>query len=464
MGTEDEILLGIDEGRGLLDQDNVPNENQSLTCFSCDARMLGLYCHECGNKNDNYRRSVFSLLIELIQNLTAMDNRMWRSLRSIILRPGHMSRGFADGARSRWTSPVRFYIAASILLFGYITVSQTQIIAIGNLHEDQARPILNMSTDAGKITPKLHFFIRKDQMVLPDNDDVSVDSDSLFRGFRDGAGRGTREGLQTAIDEIDARIEASNIDSERRALSATRQSLAQSLAKLDEPAASSGDDINDATDGEARRPNDFGSSAINITGLDGRRISLDRDGFNALIDLMMRRPELFNEQVNDSLKLALFFMMPFAMLIGAIFIRGRSRAMLYDHLVHAAYIHAFSYVLLFVFILLHQFTTLTLLILPYTLILLIYLPLSAKSMFQRGWFKSFLTAYGVGIMYSLVMMVAFTGILVQAVNNVAADLTQQRELMEAVSNRALVSDGASDAAGVPDPPVRPQDTESDGLQ
>jgi len=52
----------------------------------------------------------------------------------------------------------------------------------------------------------------------------------------------------------------------------------------------------------------------------------------------------------------MFFMMPLSMLIGAIFIRGKERAMLYDHLVHAAYIHAFAFLLLLLFILLVQFT------------------------------------------------------------------------------------------------------------
>ena len=35
----------------------------------------------------------------------------------------------------------------------------------------------------------------------------------------------------------------------------------------------------------------------------------------------------------------MFFMVPFAMRLGAIFIRGPT-ALLYDHLIHAMYIHA----------------------------------------------------------------------------------------------------------------------------
>jgi hypothetical protein len=74
MGTEEESLfheMGVRDQSGLLDADSIPNANQSLTCFSCDEPMTGLFCYACGNKNDNYRRSVWSLGVELFQSLTA---------------------------------------------------------------------------------------------------------------------------------------------------------------------------------------------------------------------------------------------------------------------------------------------------------------------------------------------------------------------------------------------------------
>ncbi|WP_298912459.1 DUF3667 domain-containing protein [uncultured Algimonas sp.] len=432
MGTEEDILLGIDEGRGLLDRDRIPNENQSLACFSCGARMVGLYCHECGNKNDDYRRSVFSLFVELIQNLTAVDSRMWRSLRSLLLRPGRMARDFADGARSRWTSPVRFYIAASILLFGYVTLSQTQIIAVGGLHESTPTSIAKITADDSAVSPELHFFIRKNQLVTGFDPEVTrSQTDDFLRGLNAGRNGDGPEALRESIAELDAQIATASNEIERFTLQATRDGMARTLAEADPPETprSPEDGTPDPSDAE-----ESGDSGIELTGWAGREVSLDREGLRVLIDLMMERPELFNEQVNDALKLALFFMMPLAMLIGAIFIRGRSNAMLYDHLVHAAYLHAFSFILLLAFILLHQFTPATWLIVPYTLILLIYLPLSAKGMFGRGWFKSVLTAYSVGAIYSFVMFAAFVVIVAVAVTNVAADLTDQRARLAALSS------------------------------
>ena len=98
--------------------------------------------------------------------------------------------------------------------------------------------------------------------------------------------------------------------------------------------------------------------------------------------------------------------------------------MLYDHLVHSAYIHAFSFLLLFVFILLVQLTSLPGLLYVYTLILLIYLPLSAKRMFERGWFKSILTSYGVGIFYTFIMMIVLTVLIFMGLSDIAKDVAR----------------------------------------
>jgi len=143
------------------------------------------------------------------------------------------------------------------------------------------------------------------------------------------------------------------------------------------------------------------------------------------ISIALRQPERVNAPISRWLPRIMFIMMPFSMLIGAIFIRGRERAMLYDHLVHAAYIHAFSFLLLFVFILLVQFTPIPALLGVYTLILLIYLPLSAKRMFGRSWFKTFLTSYGVGCIYTFNMMIILTLLIAMGLIDIAKDVAVQ---------------------------------------
>ena len=165
---------------------------------------------------------------------------------------------------------------------------------------------------------------------------------------------------------------------------------------------------------------------IVLSDMKGGKVTLEMNDIRGAISIALRHPERMNAPVNKSLPRIMFIMMPFSMLLGAIFIRGRENAMLYDHLVHAAYIHAFSFLLLFVFILLVQYTSLPQLVLFYTLILLIYLPLSAKRMFNRGWFKTIITSYGVGLVYTLIMGVILLTLITYGAIDIARDVAESR--------------------------------------
>ena len=431
MGTdvlETAEALAAAEGAGdLLSRDNIPDENQSLTCFSCDTPMVGLYCHACGNKNDNFRRSVWSLAVEMASNLTAVDNRMWRTLWSLVRRPGQAAREFADGARTRWTSPVRFFLATSLLLFGYITLSGTQIVALGEVI-DSDKPAAGLH--AGSTSQEFLFLIRESDYVPPDDDAQARMANDFFRGIVDAQSEELTP--RAAIALLDDQIEETTDPAARAEFQVQRDRLAAELGTTDAdtPDPASGSDTDD----------------INIS-LGGNDDSLTLSSASGLFRRIAANPRIINDELNDGLKLAMFFMMPFAMLMGAIFIRGRRTAMLYDHLVHAAYIHGVSFALLLVFILLHQFTSLPGLFFVYTAILLIYLPLSAKGMFRRGWFKSFLTAYGVGSVYTLIMAVVAITVVAGAVMEEARaqGLTGMPDTVEAVED-------AGDTPNAPDDP------------
>lgn len=402
--------------QGLLDQDNVPNENQSLTCFSCDEPMTGLYCRACGNKNDNYRRSVWSLGLELFQNLTAFEGRMWRSLISLISRPGRMARQYADGARQKWTSPIRLFLATSLLLFGYIAVSGTQIVALGDIVQNDRPSEAGIRIDAqdGQYNQRLLWFVRQSHMKTPPLERLNAAREGLDFNFNPGEER-TAESLRESIADLDQQILDANSEIAIGALKTTRDALQNDLdtIQLEKLNAEIQDPVENAESGDLLRFN----------GLNGETITLDNAGMSELYVRILENPAVINNQLNTQLKWAMFFMMPFAMFMGAIFIRGRKTAMLYDHLVHAAYVHAFSFLLLFCFILLAQYTSAPGLVGWYTLILLIYLPISVKHAFQRGWFKSVLTAYGVGFVYTLIVIILSILIVGSALATIASEIS-----------------------------------------
>lgn len=443
MGSEEENIINELSARdtSLLDADNVPNANQSLTCFSCEEPMSGLYCYACGNKNDNYRRSVWSLGSELFQSLTAFEGRMWKSLFSLIFKPGQMARDYADGARQKWTSPIRLFLATSLVLFGYIALSGTQIIVIGDIKSgnNRSKQGINLDVDQDNYKQGLLFFVRESTLKAPPDDALSFMRDTFNLNIDQNR---SPESLRKAVDDLTVQIEDVESEIAKDALTATRQGFIQNLAEIEAqtvtapPATNQGrDEALDTrngpqTDGPAEGDGladgdgvPESSDSMVITGINGNAITLDGQGLSELYARVLRNPSVINNQLNTQLKWAMFFMMPFAMFIGATFIRGRETAMLYDHLVHAAYVHSFSFLLLFIFILLAQFTNISWLLAWYSAILLIYLPVSAKRAFRRGWFKSFLTAYGVGSVYTWMILFIATAIVVSALQTVAIDIS-----------------------------------------
>ncbi len=437
MDTENDLSL---DAHSVLDRDNIPNENQSVTCFACDEPVVGLYCAECGQKNDNYRRSIFSLGWELFASLTALEGRTWRSLRSLILKPGQMAREYADGARQKWTSPVRIYLAMSLILFGYITLSGTQLIAFGP--KKTAAETLQLETGNEAFTPAIYFFKRKGELS-------ELVTDEALSAFEDGLNQIMSSDSEKSVEELKAEIESNNKNIARmqkqmesmtygkqgvqtgvNALQARNEAIEKLIEKKLDPDAASAEiptqpdpdaeDIEPPETPETNEDSDSNSN-IKITGLDGKTYSLSNEEIRLIAIAALRQPERLNAAIGRWLPRIMFLMMPFSMLMGAIFIRGKETAMLYDHLVHAAYIHAFSFLLLFIFILLVQFTQFPNLLIIYTLILLIYLPISAKRMFKRGWFKSFLTSYGVGSVYTFIMSLILVYLISLGALDIAAE-------------------------------------------
>jgi len=99
----------------------------------------------------------------------------------------------------------------------------------------------------------------------------------------------------------------------------------------------------------------------------------------------------------------MFLMMPFAAILGLVFIRGKKTALLYDHLVHATYIHAVTFAFLLLLILLSQFTPLSGIYKVFLIGVAVYLPLSAKNMFKRSWLKTIFASYTIAFLYSMTM-------------------------------------------------------------
>ena len=86
-------------------------------CPNCGTALAGAYCYACGQKGEEYHRSIWHLFAEAFENLTHFDGRFWTTVPRLIARPGQLTRDYLDGHRAAQIPPFRLFLVVLILVF-----------------------------------------------------------------------------------------------------------------------------------------------------------------------------------------------------------------------------------------------------------------------------------------------------------------------------------------------------------
>lgn len=79
--------------------------------------MQSHFCPNCGQKEGLSPRSVSAALSDLLGNVFSYDNKVWRSLVLLCIRPGKLTLAYCKGQRSRYFDPLRMFLLMSALVF-----------------------------------------------------------------------------------------------------------------------------------------------------------------------------------------------------------------------------------------------------------------------------------------------------------------------------------------------------------
>jgi hypothetical protein len=97
-------------------------------CPNCDAEFSGRYCSNCGQRAVHLRPTLHDLLHEALHEFSHVDNKIVRTARLLLFKPGMLTREFFEGKRARSVSPIRLYLLASLLFFGVVaTLPQSKL-------------------------------------------------------------------------------------------------------------------------------------------------------------------------------------------------------------------------------------------------------------------------------------------------------------------------------------------------
>ena len=92
-------------------------ESVATDCLNCGARLAGEFCSSCGQRRVRTDLSLGELLRETTEELTHWEGKVPRTLKTLLARPGALTRDFLEGRRARWLPPLRVYIICSLLFF-----------------------------------------------------------------------------------------------------------------------------------------------------------------------------------------------------------------------------------------------------------------------------------------------------------------------------------------------------------
>ena len=93
--------------------------SETPPCPNCGATLAGDYCHQCGQKKIHpnefsVRRFLGRLFTEFID---LESNKIIKTLRVMILKPGLLAREYLAGRRSTYIGPVKLYLTFSAIYF-----------------------------------------------------------------------------------------------------------------------------------------------------------------------------------------------------------------------------------------------------------------------------------------------------------------------------------------------------------
>jgi hypothetical protein len=85
-------------------------------CANCGALLADRYCGRCG-QDSHASLSFGHFMHELVEGLFHVDSKFWRTLRTLLTRPGLLTEQYLDGKRLWYSPPFRSYLVISIVYF-----------------------------------------------------------------------------------------------------------------------------------------------------------------------------------------------------------------------------------------------------------------------------------------------------------------------------------------------------------
>lgn len=326
-----------------------------LDCSNCGATLTGPFCHICGQRDDDFKRPIWSLFREILDNVFSSDSRLFKTLFLLVLVPGGLTRAFAQGRRAQFVPPLRLYITVSIMFFVIVAIADVLILDIDVrprvTQEELAEKRKEASEDAARMlegaNEELAASGQEAQPLPPTPGDVPAPEEKKTQIFADEDADAVRERLKKALEESGDQMPE---EARARLEEMVNDPDALTVQALDE-------DVNDLGIGF---PYDV-KVGMFVDNDGGEHEGLRQEDIDKVLDdpetpdfmkevvkgaaRALKQPQQMNKLFNEWLPRALFVLVPVFALILRLFHWKKDRLFLHQ-LVFSLHFHSFLFLLM----------------------------------------------------------------------------------------------------------------------
>ncbi|BBM00895.1 hypothetical protein GL2_09690 [Microbulbifer sp. GL-2] len=322
------------------------------------------------------------MLGDLFDTLLALDSRIWKTLPSLLFRPGFLTAEYFDGRRVRYVSPVRLFIFLCVTTFFVVRLSSDWSINFGlDTNSEQA-----ISSAEQKVNNAL---IKVDEVKQASADNPVLKAElNKVQLYLDNGVEELQDGIAVVDNEIDEPTPVTK--------ASINSGLKQAITEVDREFLQ--------MDGLPEGLSNWLNTEVARAQENIERVSDD--------------PNRFKKAFLSALPSTLLLMVPlFAIMCWIIYLFKRRLYM--EHLIVALHSHAFiCFVLLLTTLLvniqdwLDNYSWITILCNWTLLVLIVWIPiyllLMQKKIYQQGWIMTLIKYCTLGISYPLLLILGAT--------------------------------------------------------
>lgn len=90
---------------------------QDVTCANCKTNFDGRFCPNCGQSLKEYDKPFSFVFYNFLGDFFAFDTRFFRTIVTLLFKPGKLSKEYIEGRRVSYAPPFRIFVFVSFVLF-----------------------------------------------------------------------------------------------------------------------------------------------------------------------------------------------------------------------------------------------------------------------------------------------------------------------------------------------------------